>query len=223
MLRGHWSQGILLSFIPVLIYWLYTIVFHVHNYFGILILSLLGMWLSYGVAYACLAWHRAYQKDQTTVYRIDQPIMAAFKVWTPEYFGTTISILLLTSLFEFLWSLLFIIPGIIKGYAYSQAFLIYYEHVLAGEHVGALQCITESRQLMKGHKWEYFVYSLSFLGWAILASLSFGIGFFWLVSYETITYAGYFDNLIKNQPHHQPLSTVDEAINVEKQALNFSK
>ena len=74
-------------------------------------------------------------------------------------FGGTFLIGLMTSLFTFLWSLLFVIPGIVKMYAYSMAYYIKLDH----PDYGWKACIDESRQLMDGHKWEKFVLDLMFL------------------------------------------------------------
>ena len=48
--------------------------------------------------------------------------------------------------------------------------------------------------MMIGHKWEYFVLELSFIGWAILASFCL-IGMLWLAPYMNVTYANYYLNL----------------------------
>ena len=72
------------------------------------------------------------------------------------------------------WSLLLIVPGIIKSFAYSQAFFIMKEHIDNGEKVTARQCITESKRLMDGQKGKFFVLVLSFMGWIILSSLVIG-------------------------------------------------
>ena len=49
---------------------------------------------------------------------------------------------------------------------------------------------------MVGHKWRLFVLQLSFLGWDILASLSFGIGNLWLTPYKNATYAAFYKDLV---------------------------
>lgn len=105
--------------------------------------------------------------------------------------------LLLTSIFTFLWSLLFVIPGIVKGLAYSQSFFIIKEARQNGQTLAPSEAITKSRQMMNGHKWEFFVLQLSFLGWDILACLTLGIGFFWLIPYIETTNAAYYRQLSK--------------------------
>lgn len=73
-------------------------------------------------------------------------------------------------LWQWLWSLL-IIPGIIKTYAYSMTL-----YILADcPGCGARKALRLSIALTEGHKWEIFVFQLSFLGWFLLGALTFGI------------------------------------------------
>lgn len=95
-------------------------------------------------------------------------------------------------IFVFLWTLLFIIPGIIKGFAYSQTFFILKDH----PEMGILDAITESRKRMNGLKWKYFLMNLSFIGWAILALLTFGIGYLFLLPYVYTTQGAFYQHLI---------------------------
>lgn len=73
----------------------------------------------------------------------------------------------LMGLYTFLWTLLFVIPGIIKQYSYAMT-----PYILA-EHPGwtANEAITESRRLMDGNKWRLFCLELSFIGWVLLCAL----------------------------------------------------
>ena len=97
----------------------------------------------------------------------------------------------LTSLFTMLWSLLFVIPGIIKGYSYSMAMYILAEN----PDMPALEAIDRSKKMMDGHKMELFVLNLSFIGWAILASFTFGLLYIWLMPYMYTTYANFYKSL----------------------------
>lgn len=106
---------------------------------------------------------------------------------------------LLSSIFIFLWSCLFVIPGIMKAMSYSQAYYIAKDMVQSGQDVSPTEAITKSRQIMHGHKMEYFVLQLSFLGWAILACLTAGIGFLWLQPYIQTTNAAYYRHLARDE------------------------
>ena len=55
-----------------------------------------------------------------------------------------------------------------------------------------------SIKMMKGNKWKFFVIELSFIGWAILSALTFGIGFLWLIPYISLTQANFYRDLSFN-------------------------
>ncbi len=103
---------------------------------------------------------------------------------------------LLVNVFTFLWSLLFVIPGIVKAYSYSMAFYIKCDH----PEYSATQAIDESRKIMHGNKWKLFMLDLSFLGWAILAAFTFGIGTLWLTPYQTAARTEFYLDLIDETP-----------------------
>lgn len=84
-----------------------------------------------------------------------------------EYFVKTFCLMLVMGIFIFLWTLLFIVPGIIATIRYSQAFLI----LVDDQTKGIMQCIDESKRRMAGNKLKYFCLQLSFIGWLILATL----------------------------------------------------
>lgn len=79
-------------------------------------------------------------------------------------FGRILLLNLLMGVFITLWSMLFVVPGIIAAYRYSQAIYL----LLDNPDKSPLQCIRESKAMMKGHKGELFLLDLSFLGWYIL-------------------------------------------------------
>lgn len=91
-------------------------------------------------------------------------------------FGNNLVLHLLISIYTALWTLLFIIPGIIKGIAYSMAYYIKEEN----PSLSANECITRSKEMMDGHKWELFCLHLSYLGWYILSIFTLGILLFWI-------------------------------------------
>ena len=100
---------------------------------------------------------------------------------------------LLVSLFACLWSLLFIIPGIIAAISYSLVFYL----KLDNPDLEYMDLIRKSKELMKGHKWEFFVLNLSFIGWALLVPFTLGILAFWLVPYIAVTECNFYNKLIK--------------------------
>lgn len=95
-------------------------------------------------------------------------------------------------IFCLLWSLLLIIPGIIASFRYSQAVFILAEN----PDKGIMQCIRESKVMMRNHKFEYFILKLSFLLWILLVVLTVGLASIYVNPYMTITKANYY-NAIK--------------------------
>ena len=90
----------------------------------------------------------------------------------------------LMMLFTFLWSLLFVIPGIVKAYSYALT-----PYILAKyPEVQAKEALKVSMKIMDGKKAELFVLHLSFIGWAMLAGITFGLlGIFFVIPYMAIT------------------------------------
>ena len=107
---------------------------------------------------------------------------------------SSIKVSFFVGIFTLLWSLLFIIPGIVKALSYSMAYYILAEN----KGMPALEAIRRSRELMDGHKMDLFVLSLSFIGWDLLGIITFGIGYIWIVPYELATMTNFY-NAIKNE------------------------
>lgn len=97
----------------------------------------------------------------------------------------------LTGLYTFLWSLLFIIPGIIAVYKYAMAPFILAEH----PEMKPSQAITASKQMMDGRKWELFCLELSFIGWCLLSVLTLGIGMLWVAPYMNVAVAVFYRDI----------------------------
>jgi uncharacterized membrane protein len=97
----------------------------------------------------------------------------------------------LVMLFTFLWSLLFIIPGIVKCFSYSMTPFILEEH----PELSANEAIDHSRAMMKGHKFDLFWLLLSFIGWGFLCLFTFGIGYLWLTPYMETSVAAFYEDV----------------------------
>jgi len=105
--------------------------------------------------------------------------------------GKVVLLYILMGLFVLLWSLLLFIPGIIASYRYAMAPFILRDN----PDISPLEAISRSKQMMRGHKLDYFVLQLSFIGWALLAPFTLGILYFWLQSYICVSYALFYDGL----------------------------
>lgn len=106
-----------------------------------------------------------------------------------DNFGRKLGGYLWMELFIYLWSLLFVIPGIIKAISYALT-----PYILADcKNVRATDALKLSMRMMEGHKWEYFVLGLSFIGWMLLTSLTCGLLYvFYVGPYMNNTFAGYY-------------------------------
>lgn len=98
---------------------------------------------------------------------------------------------LLSSLFIMLWSLLFLIPGIVKSYAYSMAYYLRVDH----PEYNWRKALDESQKLMNGKKMQLFLLDLSFIGWYILGALLCGIGTLFVVPYHQVARANFYESL----------------------------
>ena len=90
----------------------------------------------------------------------------------------------------FACTLLFIIPGIIMGLAYTFAIYLVVDTDVAGN-----DSLKMSREMMNGHKWDYFVFELSFVGWIILGVFTLGILYVWLIPYMNVASTLYYEKL----------------------------
>jgi uncharacterized membrane protein len=102
--------------------------------------------------------------------------------------------MLLKDVYIFLWTLLFIIPGIIKSYSYRMV-----PYILADNpNIGARRAIELSESMTQGHKFDIFILDLSFIGWYLLGLLCFFIGGIFVRPYEDATNAELYLTLRQN-------------------------
>lgn len=108
-----------------------------------------------------------------------------------ECFTQSVVLWLLQTIFLSLWSMLFVVPGIIKYYAYSMAFYVQAH----SENKNWRYALKESQRLMYGNKFKLFLLDLSFIGWYILGSACLGIGVLFVVPYHKTAKAAFFNSL----------------------------
>lgn len=115
-----------------------------------------------------------------------------------SYFGywkTTALASFLSRLYIFLWSLLFVIPGIIASYSYAMI-----PYILADNpEISASEAIERSKQMMQGNRWRLFCLQISFIGWEILCVFTLGIGMLWLVPYMNAATAEFYRDVSKTR------------------------
>lgn len=103
-------------------------------------------------------------------------------------FWKAFCLMLLRGIYTLLWTLLFIIPGIIASYSYAMSPYILTEH----PELEANEAITISKQMMEGNRWRLFCLHFSFIGWSFLCIFTLGIGMLWLVPYMEASNAAFY-------------------------------
>ena len=107
-------------------------------------------------------------------------------------FVKVIGVTILMGLIVMLGYICFIIPGIILTLSYSLVPII----LIKKPELGIVETLKYSREKMQGHKLDAFVLGLSFIGWAILGTLTFGILYIWLYPYMQLTFTKFYLNIL---------------------------
>lgn len=156
-------------------------------YYGYYILrylfTFLTIPLTYGFYRNASLWVRGINESKWDV------LFSGYK--SVKFFFKMVWLYLLTSVLIVLWTLLLIVPGIIKALAYSYAPLIMYDE----PELTAWEAIKKSQQITKGYKGRMFLLGLSFIGWLILGVLTFGILYIWLYPYIISSFVIMYDEL----------------------------
>lgn len=109
-----------------------------------------------------------------------------------ENLGLCLATGILVSLFTTLWTLLLIVPGIIAAISYAM-----WTPLVVDGSTGSLDTIRKSKKMMYGHKWNYFVFLLSFIGWLLLGVVTFGIAYIYVIPYMSVAQMLYYEELKK--------------------------
>ncbi len=94
-------------------------------------------------------------------------------------------------IFTFLWTLLLVIPGIIKALGYSMSIFIMRDN----PQLSASEAMSLSARMMKGHKWELLWLQISFTGWILLSLMTAGIALVYCTPYIYMSYAAFYERL----------------------------
>jgi uncharacterized membrane protein len=174
-LQGKWGIGAVIT----LIYMAITLTFAWFPPISFLFSLLVGSVLGYGLIAVFLKSFRG-----------EQPEIGNLFVGFRNY-GSVLGTMLLMFLYTFLWSLLLIVPGIIKSYSYAMTPYLLHDH----PELGAEALICKSMEMMKGHKMKLFLLDLSFIGWGLLCILTLGIGLLWLSPYMQSARAAFYEDV----------------------------
>lgn len=176
-LTGKWQPAVIFSLVYVAIVLVINYVGTKNDYISFLSMLLLFP-LQYGAAVAFLSFKRT---------GVDVKIGDMF-VGFNDY-GRVFVTILLQTLYIVLWSLLLVVPGIIKAISYSQTIYILKDNPEL-KFNGAIE---RSMAMMEGHKMEAFLLGISFIGWLLLGVLTLGIGMLWVTPYMNTAYAHFYD------------------------------
>ena len=139
--------------------------------------------LNIGVAQNVLAWSRGEDVNKWKV------LFGGFN--SAKIFFKQVGVVVLNTILCALWAILLVVPGIIKGLAYSM-----YPYVLRDEpDLSVWQTLKKSEAIMKGYKGKLFLMYLSFVGWFILGALTFGILYIWLTPYIMTSTVKFYDDV----------------------------
>lgn len=117
-----------------------------------------------------------------------------------DRFGAGFAQFFLVNLYTALWSLLFVIPGIIKSLSYAMTPFLMADN----PKLTASEAIEASKDLMDGHKMDLFILGLSFFGWNILAAMTANLGYIVLNPYENAAYAAFYRQILAERRHAYP-------------------
>lgn len=139
--------------------------------------------LNIGVAQNVLAWSRGEDVNKWKV------LFGGFN--SAKIFFNQVGVVVLNTILCALWAILLVVPGIIKGLAYSM-----YPYVLRDEpDLSVWQTLKKSEAIMKGYKGKLFLMYLSFVGWFILGAFTFGILYIWLTPYVMTSTVKFYDDV----------------------------
>lgn len=111
-----------------------------------------------------------------------------------SYMGPAILLNIMIAVFTCLWSLLFVIPGIIKAISYSMAYFVLADN----PELSAKEALDESKRITSGHIGDLFVLYLSFIPWVLLGAITCGLALIYVVPYMQTTMANYYLELKNN-------------------------
>ncbi len=178
-LKGKWKNPVLVALIYFLICFVIKILSHFlitfHDLYFILASLAISLSLSGALIVGFINYFLNFIKPEKP------SLILMFSGF--NNFLTSLGIYLWFSLWLFIWSLLLIIPGIIKSLSYSLAFYIINEN----PKIGIRNALRMSQKMTYGYKMKIFLLKLSFLGWIILGALPLGIGLLWVIPYIQVS------------------------------------
>lgn len=192
-LSGHWTEAAMLTFVYCIVAWAFSALVggleYVQQGLGT-VASLLLLPLGWGYAVTFLSNARG-EEDPFNVSRMFDGYKDFSRIFTT---------VLLTQIYILLWTLLLIIPGIIKSLSYAMTPFVLRDNPEMKNNAA----IELSMKMMDGHKGELFWLYLTFIGWGILCILTLGIGYFWLAPYMQASMAQFYEEVKAEYEQYDP-------------------
>lgn len=189
ILRGKWLAGVVITLVYFLIVGLLSAIQRTSeepsvfgSLFYLLALVVIAFPLQVGFS---MIWLRLVRTGE------HPEIKTLFAAFSRRYHRSAMGTLLLMNIYTFLWTLLLIIPGIIKSLEYAMT-----PYIIADEpELGCNEAIEKSMAMMRGHRWQLFKMILGMCGWLLLGLLTFGIAWLWIESYYMTALAKFYTEL----------------------------
>lgn len=184
-LKGNWKPAVLIALVMMLISCIPSFLGMASENAGTLVSLVVSVCVSYPLSVGVYAAFRKLFSGEE-VRLVEDSFDIAFKNWTHNVGG-----MLLMGVYVFLWSLLLLVPGIIKSCSYAMTPFILTEK----PELTAEESIKLSMAMMDGHKMEFFLLCLSFIGWMILGIFTLCIGYLWLIPYMNTTIVAFYEDV----------------------------
>lgn len=218
----HWSTLAMASFLVLVLNFIGGVLeppMSINSFSLALFLGLMGLYTLVGIIYTVvIVWPIGYGYEQMfLLYTRDRNIDVFHPLFKSfQDLRRSVVLTFLHDCYILLWSLLLVVPGIVRFYSYRMSFFIALDH----PQWVADRCIHESRIMMRGHKWELFKLDLSFIGWILLSVLTCGIGLLWLSPMMGIATAKFYEELRRKQrgemsEEEEAASDTDDVPNAE--------
>ena len=157
------------------------------------------------------------KRDPNEQLGLGKEIQNLFRISFGPTYGNKIVIYILRGVFEFLWSLLFVIPGIVYHYSSYFAFQLMCEN----PNLKPTEALKLSKKMVAGNRGELFALDLSFIGWWLLTGITFGIASIYVIPYYFTTQALYYENF-KLRALQEGKITEDDFLSQEQRAAKYA-
>ena len=181
ILRGKWGTAVVITLVTVIIQSMLTASQDELPLLYLLLYTFLSLPLNFGITMTYLYLSRGGGFSVENM----------FSAFNSTYYIKSVVLGLLTTIYVFLWSMLLIVPGIIKAMSYFLApYILADNPSLSGE-----QAICQSMKMMEGHKMDLFLMTLGYLGFVLLSACLLLIPLLWVVPYYQTTFARFYDSV----------------------------